>query len=176
MIFSWDISSEIAFRWMSLHVTDVKASSVQVMAWCHQATSHYLYQCWPRSVVPYGTTRPDELKDVYTENQVRSGPVFCLLLGVSSDYAQPITGQVTEVTCPVIGRAQPELTLSKRQKTGHGLPKYVHTVVCGWDNISFAGLWSSISFDRHNLQWLSYITISSQATALQHRWAVSVML
>ena len=33
------------------------------------------------------------------------GTVFCLLLGVSSDYAQPITGQVTEVTCPVIGRA-----------------------------------------------------------------------
>ena len=33
------------------------------------------------------------------------GPVFCLLLRVSSDYAQPITGQVTEVTCPVIGRA-----------------------------------------------------------------------
>ena len=51
-----------------------------------------------------------------------TGLVFCLLLGVSSDYAQPITGQVTEVTCPVIGRAQPELTLSKRQKTGPGLP------------------------------------------------------
>ena len=47
-----------------------------------------------------------------------SGPVFCLLLGVSSDFAQPITGQVTEVTCPVIGQAQPELTPSKRQKTG----------------------------------------------------------
>ena len=48
----------------------------------------------------------------------RSGPVFCLLLGVSSDYAQPITGQVTEVTCPVIGRAQTEPTPSKRQKMG----------------------------------------------------------
>ena len=48
----------------------------------------------------------------------RPGPIFCLLLGVSSDYAQPITGQVTSVTCPVIGRAQPELTPSKRQKTG----------------------------------------------------------
>ena len=47
----------------------------------------------------------------------RPGPVFCLLLRVSSDYAQPITGQVTEVTCPVIGGAQPELTPSKRQKT-----------------------------------------------------------
>ena len=33
---------------------------------------------------------------------------FLSLFGVSSDYAQPITGQVTEVTCPVIGRAQPE--------------------------------------------------------------------
>ena len=46
-----------------------------------------------------------------------SGPVFCLLPRVSSDYAHPITGQVTEVTCPVIGRAQPELTPSNRQKT-----------------------------------------------------------
>ena len=52
--------------------------------------------------------------------QLCGGPVFCLLLGVSSDYAQPITGQVNEVTCPVIGRAQPELTPSKRQKTGPG--------------------------------------------------------
>ena len=28
------------------------------MAWCHQATSHYLNQCWPRSILPYGITRP----------------------------------------------------------------------------------------------------------------------
>ena len=48
------------------------------------------------------------------------GSVFCLLLGVSSDYAQPITGQVTEVICPVIGRAQPEPSPSKRQKMGPG--------------------------------------------------------
>ena len=48
----------------------------------------------------------------------RSGPVFCLMLGVNSDYAQPITGQDTEVTCPVIGWAQPELIPSRRQKTG----------------------------------------------------------
>ena len=28
------------------------------MAWCHQAASHYLSQCWPRSRSPYGVTRP----------------------------------------------------------------------------------------------------------------------
>ena len=34
-----------------------------------------------------------------------TGPVFCLLLGVSSGCARPITGQVTSVTWPVIGWA-----------------------------------------------------------------------
>ena len=29
---------------------------VQVMAWCHQATSHYLNQCWWRSMSPYNIT------------------------------------------------------------------------------------------------------------------------
>ena len=47
-----------------------------------------------------------------------SGPVFCLLLRVSSGCAQPITGQVTSVTWPAIGWAKSELTSSKRQKTG----------------------------------------------------------
>ena len=28
------------------------------MAWCRQATSHYLSQCWPRSMSPYGVIRP----------------------------------------------------------------------------------------------------------------------
>ena len=28
------------------------------MAWCRQAPSHYLKQCWPRSMSPYGITRP----------------------------------------------------------------------------------------------------------------------
>ena len=32
------------------------------MAWCRQATSHYLSQCWPRSLSPYGVTRPQWVK------------------------------------------------------------------------------------------------------------------
>ena len=28
------------------------------MAWCRQATSHYLSQCWPRSLSPHGVARP----------------------------------------------------------------------------------------------------------------------
>ena len=58
MIDGWGISCEIVIRWMSLDLTDDKSTLVQVMAWCRQATSHYLNQCWPRSISPYGVTGP----------------------------------------------------------------------------------------------------------------------
>ena len=51
------ISCETALRLMLLDLTDNRSTSVQVMAWCHQATSHYLSQCWPRSMSSYGITR-----------------------------------------------------------------------------------------------------------------------
>ena len=67
----WCISYEIALRWMQLDFTDNKSTLVQVMAWCRQATSHYLSQCWPRSMLPNGVTRPQwvnlECKQEYDE-------------------------------------------------------------------------------------------------------------
>ena len=54
----WGTSNEIALRWMPLEITDDKSTLVQVMAWCRQATSHYLSQCWPRPMSPYGVSRP----------------------------------------------------------------------------------------------------------------------
>ena len=32
------------------------------MAWCRQAPNHYLSQCWPTSLSPYGVTRPEWVK------------------------------------------------------------------------------------------------------------------
>ena len=58
----WGISYEIALRWMPLDLTDDKLTLVQVMAWCRQATSHYLSQCWLRSMSPNGVTRPQWVK------------------------------------------------------------------------------------------------------------------
>ena len=54
----WGISCKIALSWMPLNLTDDKSTLVEVMAWCHQATSHYLNQCWPSSMSLYGVTRP----------------------------------------------------------------------------------------------------------------------
>ena len=44
------ISCEIAVSWLSLDHTDEKSTLVRVMAWCCQATSHYLNQCTWTSV------------------------------------------------------------------------------------------------------------------------------
>ena len=56
------MSCKVALRWMPLDFTDDQSTLVQVKAWCRQVTSHYLSQCWPRFVSPYGVTRPPWVK------------------------------------------------------------------------------------------------------------------
>ena len=84
-----------------------------------------------QSLFPQTFSRPNVLKEVprsfcssvpmFHRTLLPSpGSVFCLLLGVSSGFAQPITGQVTEASYPVTGRAHPEVTPSKTQKTVSG--------------------------------------------------------
>ena len=44
------------------------------MAWCHQATSHYLSQCWPRSMSPNGNTTLQYVKGNYSRVNVLELP------------------------------------------------------------------------------------------------------
>ena len=55
-------SCETALRSMPQNPSDDKSTLVQVMAWCRQAASHYLSQCCPRSLSPYGVSRPQWVK------------------------------------------------------------------------------------------------------------------
>ena len=50
-------------RYMPQTPINGKSTLVQLMAWCHQATNHFLSQCWPRSMSPYGITRPQWVND-----------------------------------------------------------------------------------------------------------------
>ena len=52
------ISSGIALWWMPQGHIDDKSILLQVMAWCRQATSHFLSQCWRGSKSPLDVTRP----------------------------------------------------------------------------------------------------------------------
>ena len=66
MIDGWNISCKIVLKWMPMDLTDGKSTLVQVMAWRGQATSHYLSQCWPRSLSPYGVIRPQWVNLLYS--------------------------------------------------------------------------------------------------------------
>ena len=51
---------------MPQDLTDDKSTLVQVMDWCHQATSHYLSQCWLSPLSPYGVARPQWVNNKQT--------------------------------------------------------------------------------------------------------------
>ena len=81
----------------------------------------------------------------------RPGPVFCLLLGVNAHDAKPITSQVIIVTCPAIGRVQPELTPRKRQKTGPVLyisSECKNMCMLKWREVCVLDLW---------FKWVTFI-------------------
>ena len=82
-----DISSKIALRWTSLDLNGDKSTLVQVMAWCHQATRHYLNQCWPRYLSSYGVTSPQWV-DILRPSQNRrhfAGDIFeCIFFNENS--------------------------------------------------------------------------------------------
>ena len=61
------IFCEIAIRWMPQHLTDHWSTLVQLMAWCRQATSHYLSQCWPRPCRHMASLGHIELNNEYTQ-------------------------------------------------------------------------------------------------------------
>ena len=76
-------SCETALRSMPQYPSDDKSTLVQVMAWCRQAASHYLSQCCPRSLSPYGVTRPQWVNTLRLRKNGHhfSGDIFkCILL------------------------------------------------------------------------------------------------
>ena len=62
-----------ALRGMPQDLTDDKSTLVQVMAWCRQATSHYLSQCWLSSLSPYGVARPQWVKHATMQSHNNMG-------------------------------------------------------------------------------------------------------
>ena len=85
VIDDWGISCEIALTWKSQDLTDDKLTLVQVMAWCHHTTSHYLSQCWPSSLSPYGVTRPQWVKglNIMFSTVYTSVSILCIILLIS---------------------------------------------------------------------------------------------
>ena len=83
--------------WILRVLTDDYSKVVQVLAYCCQATRHYLNQYWPRLMPPYGNTRHKYLfLTVYKlsqfpiafVNKIRTNTPPTLLLIISFDYRE----------------------------------------------------------------------------------------
>ena len=61
---------------MSQNLTNEKSALVQVMAWCRQAPSHYLSQCWFSSISPYSLTRPQWVNCPATKQGSKAPHIF----------------------------------------------------------------------------------------------------
>ena len=78
---------------MPLDLTNDKSTLIQVMAWCRQATSHYLSQYCPRSMSPNGVTRPQWVNTLLLDqngchfmifsNAFSWGKNFCIFIQIS---------------------------------------------------------------------------------------------
>ena len=94
VIDGWGIYCEIALIQMSLVFTDHQSTLVQVMAWCHWATSHYPSQCWPRSLSSYGVIRPEWVNWCYCisfQDIHHHIIVFCNISWMWTEYENNIT-------------------------------------------------------------------------------------
>ena len=65
------------------------------MAWCRQATSHYLGQCWPRSMAPYGVTRPQRVDASIDNNSAWLQILACRRTRVRQS-SQPMSTQICD--------------------------------------------------------------------------------
>ena len=114
-----EVSYEIALRWMPLDLTDDKSTLVQVMAWCHEATSHYLSQCWLSSLSSYGVARPQWVK-----TQCRKLNFWCIYLKTCPLYVlcKIPFAQANCFTCP----AQKFTCIGERSSISFPSPKHLH--------------------------------------------------
>ena len=83
---------------MPKDLTDDKSTLVQVMVWCHQATNHYLNQCWPRSMSSDGIIRPQK--------------VMGELVGVNCGYLGEKRAAIRELPCSRPSLRSPDLCIS----------------------------------------------------------------
>ena len=106
---------------MPLDLIDDKSTWVQVMAWCHQAPSHYLSQCWLRSMSLYGITRPQWVNEACCWTAISSATTMM----TSSN------GSIFHVTGPLCGEFTGHWWIPH---TGQWRGALMFSLICAWIN------------------------------------------
>ena len=140
---------------------------VQTMAWCRQATSHYMSQCLPRSLAPYGVTRPQ---------------------WVNLDIANNLLHVVW--ICPGNGLVPIRQQTFNRTHDDKDkmFKKWLHCINSNWKYVEYCNekctqvvwliffIWNNLFFCIHDLQfWNMFINITIRRRVL-YGWIVRCVL
>ena len=96
------INIAITLRWMVQDPFHNKSTLVQIIAWCHQATSRELSQYWPRSLSLYGITRTqwvNSLNSLPSFGNVCSAPQSQLNDGTVMKFAKLLKLRWCHMVC-----------------------------------------------------------------------------
>ena len=79
----WAFPVKLLSKSMPQNPANISSTLVKIMVWYRQATSHCRSQCWPRSMSPYGATRPQCIKSLpdipdYTRSLVQLVYLTCV--------------------------------------------------------------------------------------------------
>ena len=113
---------EISLMCMPHISFDEKSTSVQVLAWFRQARSHYLTQCWHRSMSPYGILRP---RPQWVKTQVEAIPNLYQLYG----------------TKHINGKYLTKLYVRTRENEAGGLWSLTDILEVEWNTLDVIPLW-----------------------------------
>ena len=146
---SWSTQYEIVRKWMSEILTNEKSTLLQVMAWCHQATSHYLSQRWPRSMLPYGITRPQWVK---TTTQI------------SWKHSQHLNKNIVETSMVSISIVMSQLKIPYRRSYIQTVYNFVinYHQMCtlvGKEHIILLCLWNTLCWPSFIVPFRHYLVI-----------------
>ena len=80
---------EIVLKWTPQNTFDDESTFVQVMAWCLEAPSHYLSQCWLRFTSPYIIISPQWVKQ-WSSTSIMIKHYVCILPPMKNSH----TGEI----------------------------------------------------------------------------------
>ena len=130
-IYGWGISLEIAHRCLSQHFTDYKSTLVQVMAWCRQATSHYLSQCCPRSLSPYDVTRPQWVKQKWMNLEgIPVNRVIYVICIICTEFGVSLVQNKQQISITTNNVQSHKKYLTRLRKVNSLKPDDAH--ICQW--------------------------------------------
>ena len=120
------------------------------MAWCHEATSPYLRQCWPRSLSPYGVTIPRWVKSRYNmkfKQKHWRGVMTCQFMKDDLKDHAPFTVACSKIPLVLWG-CNPQKNIAKQSVTSLVI---VHVMSMSSDfkhHKLFVTLWATIQIQN----------------------------